>query len=385
MKVSGTKARARYWVLGLVAALLALAVEGSRRFELGPWQPLLTIDPERQVLDTPPPSCDGLLAYLRRDAGESIDAQRLAEVAARTASELETSLDGLATGLDSAAADWRPVFARLAADHPPTVEAVLELYRAELERSARFVAERDLVTLPSMPLTVTEVTNRIFEESFPLAVYFGSGTLGVITRRDDPSYLANHCRICVPPLAVHEGVPGHHVAFALAPVPAAGESPGAENAAASRRNLVFQEGWAQYAEVLVAEQGYWEGRPAEQLGALRMMLLRATRAAIDVALHCEALPRAEAERRYASELGMSPDAAGAEVNRHLLAPGSKAAYLVGALQILALREQLAVPNEGLRAFHDRLLVAALPVPTAAREVFGVEAEAFPGRGRLEVR
>lgn len=373
--------------LALVVVLVA-ATEVARRVGLGAWA-RVDVPARDGRLETPEPSCAKLAAYLGTQAGEPIDPLVLRAVAEESRTQLEAELDRVALRLDSNSTDWRPVFRERALEHPASAELVLELYRTELARSEAFVVAHDLVSLPRTPIAVSEVGNRVFRESFPLAVYLPGGQLGVVTQagdEPDPSYLANHCTICVPPLAVHEGVPGHHVGFSAA---ASASPPAAPELAAlvaeGPRNLVVQEGWAQYAELLVAEHGYWDGRDNELLGALRVQLLRATRAVVDVAVHCEGLSRETAEALYVEELAMDPAAAQAELTRQLLAPGSKSTYLVGALQILALREALGVEAGGLRAFHDRLLEWPMPLPRAARERFGVELPAFPAGQLLGVK
>lgn len=374
---------------GLVVAA-TLAVEVTRRLERGPWAPA-TVGLEPGELEGPAPSCGGLRAYLEREAGESIDPQVLRAAAQATREELELRLDqvaaevllrGLASGESATSTqdvDWRDVFATLALDAPTTVEETLELYRTELASSEAFVRQRQLVELPRDPVFVAEVSNPILAGSFPLALYLHGGRLGVITRSEDTSstaYLANHCRVCIPPLAVHEGVPGHHVAFSLG-VPVAPPGGSSESI-----NHVVQEGWALYGEVLMGEEGYWADDPARELGALRMIFWRATRALVDAELHCGELSRADAEDFYRVELGMTADAAATELSRHLLAPGTKASYFVGASQIHALRSVLAVDRESLAEFHNRLLRDPLPIPQAARERFGLELPPFDAEVRL---
>ncbi len=186
---------------------------------------------------------------------------------------------------------------------------------------------------------------------------------------EDPDYLANHCRVCIPPLAVHEGYPGHHVAFRR--MEEAGTSP--PETAELARYKPFVEGWGLYAEALMLEQGYYADADRE-LGAWRMLLLRLLRAEVDAGLHGGGLEPAAAEAIYRDRLLLSPAAAATEVRGHLAKPAVKASYAVGLLQILELRQRLRQiePQLGPRQFHDRLLGPPASLPAIARERFGVE-------------
>lgn len=352
------------WCGGLLV-MAAVASQVARWAEIGPWAPAAMDEPTGElVIDVPLPNCEAFRATLARDAGEVIDPAAVGGVARAVLGRLETALDRAGHHVDPTAADWRGVFERLRQDAPGSSSEVLDWYRSELDQAARFVAQADLMELPDSPIEVVEVKNAVFEETFPLALYLRGGTLGVITRAaSDPSYLGNHCRVCVAPLAVHEGIPGHHLAFSR-------EGPVEPTAPI---NPVVHEGWALYAEVLMLEQGYWRGQPERELAALRMVAWRALRAAVDAELHCGDLDRATAEEVYRRELGMTADAATIELTRHLLAPGHKASYFVGASRILALRE---VAGADRRRFHDRLLGDLGPMPQVAVQVFDVALPAF---------
>jgi uncharacterized protein (DUF885 family) len=352
------------WLGGLLAAA-SVASQVGRWAEIGPWAPAVpAVLMGQPVVDVPAPSCEAFRANLARDAGAPIDPSAVRGAATALFGRLEVALDRAARELDPASGDWRVVFDQLRRDVPSSSAEVLDWYRVELDLAAQFVAAADLMTLPGTPIEVVEVKNAIFEETFPLALYLRGGMLGVITRAgSDPGYLANHCRVCVAPLAVHEGIPGHHLAFshegAVAPT--------------TPINPVVHEGWALYAELLMLEQGYWKDQPGRELAALRMVAWRALRATIDAELHCGDLDRATAEERYRRELGMSAEAATIELTRHLLAPGHKASYFVGASQVLALR---AVAGSDQRHFHDQLLSNLAPFPEVAVGVFGVELPRF---------
>jgi uncharacterized protein (DUF885 family) len=328
------------------------------------------------------PEPAGAAAYreaLRTEAGVEAGPRELAELAAADGARIAARMDALAARM-GAGEDWRAAFEGLGADRPDGPEAVLAAYREEAEGARRFVLERGLVTLPEGPLEVTRTPDHLTAR-YPLTAYLGyrlAVTVG------DGARLADHCRACIPPLAVHETFPGHHTAFLHQRSGAGvGEVPPelAARAAGHLKNRFFHEGWAQYAEALMLEEGYYAGSPERELGAWRNLLFRVERARIDALLHAGDLRPEEA----VAALGgfVAPETAAAELRRHLEEPTLKAAYYVGLLQVLALREaaRAADPAFDLRAFHDRLVRWPLPLPEAARERFGVDlGPGLPERG-----
>ena len=92
-------------------------------------------------------------------------------------------------------------------------------------------------------------------------------------------------------IAYHEGVPGHHLQIGHATYLS-------EQLSRWQRLLGttsgYAEGWALYAERLMAELGYLEN-PDYYLGMLRAQALRAARVVVDIGLHLElAIPKAGA-------------------------------------------------------------------------------------------
>jgi uncharacterized protein (DUF885 family) len=334
--------------------------------------------------DRPPPGDGGPLTseeYARRlaaSAGSELSVDRIVELAVESAARIEERMDRLAEGLGEPGG-WRPVFERLRHETPADEAAVLEAYRVELARAAAFVEDHSIVSSPPPLPQVVVLENPALRAHFPLALYH-DGSLAVTTapgEGDDPAYLRNHCRVCIPPLAIHEGYPGHHVAFTRMADATGAAPPVAELA----RDKPYVEGWALYAELLMLERSYY-GDPEVELAAWRMVLLRLLRAEIDAGLHGGGLSPPAAEALY-QELLLDPAAAAAEVRAHLAKPTAKASYLVGLLQILELRRatRAAHPDLSQRDFHDRLLGPPAPLPRIARQRLGVEL-APPGEGSL---
>jgi uncharacterized protein (DUF885 family) len=162
----------------------------------------------------------------------------------------------------------------------------------------------------------------------------------------------------------HEGVPGHHLQIAQT---------------AYRRDVLNRwrrsmcwvsghgEGWALYAERLMADLGFLED-PADYLGMLGAQSLRAARVVLDIGIHCGLPAPAEVgggtwtyEKAWQFLSAHAYSAEGFrrfELNRYLGWPGQAPAYKIGERVWLQLRED-AQAREGaafdLKTFHRRAL------------------------------
>jgi uncharacterized protein (DUF885 family) len=162
----------------------------------------------------------------------------------------------------------------------------------------------------------------------------------------------------------HERVPGHHLQIATAVLLK-------DRLNAWRRHGCltsgYAEGWALYAEDLMAELGYLED-PGDKMGMLDMQRMRAARVVFDIGLHCGF--RAPAEwgsqvwnpvngRAFLQDhLPLSEAQLEFELTRYLGWPGQAPSYKVGQRvfqQIRTEREQTAGGAFSLRAFHTEVL------------------------------
>ncbi len=165
----------------------------------------------------------------------------------------------------------------------------------------------------------------------------------------------------------HEGVPGHHLQIGTTRYLG-------DQLTRYQRLLAgtsgYVEGWALYAERLMAELGYLED-PAYYMGLLSSQALRAVRVVIDIGMHLE-LPIPEREPYHGGET-WTPELAlpfliersffpeqmlASEVDRYLGWPGQAISYKVGEREWLAAREA-ARDSLGdafdLKSFHQAAL------------------------------
>ncbi|WP_298804201.1 DUF885 domain-containing protein [uncultured Pseudokineococcus sp.] len=162
----------------------------------------------------------------------------------------------------------------------------------------------------------------------------------------------------------HEGVPGHHLQVGHAMVRS-------DVLNRWRRTMAWSsgygEGWALYAERLMAELGHLDD-PGDRMGMLVGSVLRASRVVVDIGLHCGLAAPAEvgggtwdADKVWAyltAHARQDEPVRRFEHLRYLGWPGQAPSYKVGERLWLQLREEVRA-REGeafdLRAFHRRAL------------------------------
>jgi uncharacterized protein (DUF885 family) len=135
-------------------------------------------------------------------------------------------------------------------------------------------------------------------------------------------------------LAYHEGIPGHHFQIATAR--------GLEGLPFIRQQPIYpaySEGWALYAERLMAETGMYEDDPFGDLGRLQAEMFRAVRLVVDTGLHANGWTREQAIEYMVSTTGMGESEVTSEIERYMALPGQALAYKVGQLKILELRDK----------------------------------------------
>jgi len=162
-------------------------------------------------------------------------------------------------------------------------------------------------------------------------------------------------------LVYHETVPGHHFQIALEQENT--DLPKFRQARVLGGISALSEGWALYAEKLVADNGWYDGDPEGLLGMLDAQLFRARRLVVDTGLHAK-----KWTRQQAIDYGLEAS----EVERYVVNPGQACAYMIGQLQILELRDraQTALGDKfSPQQFHNVVLrTGSVPLELLGREV-----------------
>ncbi|MDH6193662.1 uncharacterized protein (DUF885 family) [Mycobacterium frederiksbergense] len=163
----------------------------------------------------------------------------------------------------------------------------------------------------------------------------------------------------------HEGVPGHHLQIGRA-VALAGQL--------NRWRRLgcwvsgHGEGWALYAERLMAELG-WLDDAGDRMGMLDAQRFRAARVVIDIGVHCGlTAPDGgtwDAERAWtflSSHSAMAEENRRFELDRYLGWPGQAPSYAIGQRIWHELRDETLRRGSSLREFHSRALdLGGLPL------------------------
>jgi uncharacterized protein (DUF885 family) len=291
-----------------------------------------------------------------------LDASALRERGRREYDRLSAELRDLSRRV-AGSDDWPAVLTELNRDHPASPEAMRVAYAAWTERARAFLRERALVTLPEGEECDVEPSPPFQRPVLAVASYASPPPFSPSRRghffvpfppdgagpEEVRQRLENNCHAGIPTTAVHETYPGHHwhlVTMKAHPSPVR----------LTFRTPYFSEGWALYAEQMMREQGFFTD-PRHELFQVEALLFRAARIVVDTSLHAGDMTLDDARRFMMERANLTEPTARAEVARYAAWPTQASAYLVGCLEILAIRDRHLGDRRdaaSLREFHDRL-------------------------------
>jgi uncharacterized protein (DUF885 family) len=289
--------------------------------------------------------------------------EEIAEVASRIA------------GAPARAGQVREVLDRIAAGAPVDDTTILPLCRSALAHLTTRVRELDLVTVPDdpveivvMPASRRGVAVAYCDPPGPLETS-GAPTLFAVSPTPPgwpadrvASFYREYNGHMVRELTVHEALPGHALQLARS-----ARYEGATRVRAAFPSGSFAEGWAVYAEEVVAAAGL--GLRAADDDALRMqrlkMLLRSTiNAVLDVRVHAHGMTEAEAMRLMIERGHQEEGEAAGKWRRALLTSAQLSTYYVGYHEVrdAVARLRAATPGATDRQLHDAVLAHGTPPP-----------------------
>jgi hypothetical protein len=269
----------------------------------------------------------------------------------------------------------RAALARAAADVPDD-DTIVELAKVSLDEATEFVRAQDLVTLIDDPLVIMEMPE--FARGVSVAYCDPPGLL-------EPAELPTF--FCISPtpadwspervssfyreynshmlrdLTVHEATPGHFLQLAHAR-----RFRGGTRARAIGWSGPFVEGWAVYAEELMAERGFG-GLPV-RLQQLKMQLRMSINAIIDQRIHCDGMTEDEAMALMMGRGFQEDGEAAGKWRRAQLSSTQLSTYFVGYTEVRGIADERPA-NVTLRDWHDRMLAHGSPPPRHLRTLLNL--------------
>ncbi len=317
---------------------------------------------------------------------QTLKARAQAAVAAIRVQMYALSRQALANTLDAPPAPAHPTPAqqqavieaalKLTYAQRPSRDALMSTAESELQSATAFVRAKGFVAMPDAPVKV--ITMPKFQQGTAVAYDDAPGALekeldnfvaispipGDWTDAQATSFLSEYNAYMINDLIVHEGMPGHYLQLDHA-----NKDPSVLRAVLS--SGPFVEGWAVYAEGMMADEGFVNSDPLFRLTVLKMRLRSVTNTLLDIGIHTEGMTREQAmDLMMKTAFQQEREAAGKWVRANL---GSTQllSYFTGYDQHMALREE-AKQRWGsaysLRRYNDAVLAHGSPPIRFVREL-----------------
>ena len=273
-------------------------------------------------------------------------------------------------GTPSAAEEQAAISAalELAYADRPTPDSLVDTAKRTLAAATDFVRAKDLITLPAAPIQVILMPE--FQRGVAVAYCDWPGPLdkGLPTfyavspipadwsTAKAESFLREYNNRGIQEIAIHEAMPGHYVQGAHA-----NAYPSVLRAALGSGSFI--EGWAMYAEDLMADSGFLDGDPLYLLVHLKVRLRSIANAILDQAIHVDGIGHDEAMRLMVDRAFQQEGEAEGKWTRARVTSGQLSTYFVGYEEHWQLRreaEQSWGKDFALKRYHDTALSFGSP-------------------------
>ena len=269
----------------------------------------------------------------------------------------------------------KAILNRLADDHPNNV-TIVPMAKEKLAECTEFVKSKNLVSVPDEPIKIMVMPE--FERGVAVAYCDAPGALETkgetfftISPTPDDwnakrvlSFFREYNNYMLSDLTIHEAMPGHYLQLMHSN---AFQAP--TKIRAIFASGTFIEGWATYAEQLMAEQGF--GGPEVKMQQLKMRLRLIINAIIDQKIHTEGMTEEQAMAMMMDEGFQEEGEAAGKWRRACLTSTQLSTYFVGNLEINRIRDQYMAkygPKINIREMHDRMLSFGSPAPKFVMEM-----------------
>jgi uncharacterized protein (DUF885 family) len=295
----------------------------------------------------------------------------------RAEDDLERLTDEIAEVAAALGGTPRQVLDRLGAAAPDE-ETILAFCAGALAAQTAFVRSRDLVTLYDDPVEVIDMPemNRGIAVAYcdppgPLEPVPGATFIAVSPTPKDwtaervASFYREYNRHMVHNLMVHEAMPGHYLQLQHSR-----RFTGATRLRAALWSGPFVEGWAVYAEELMARHEYpGEDDPAAvRMQQLKMQLRMVINAILDHRVHARGMTEAEAMTLMTARGFQEDGEASGKWRRAQLTSAQLSTYYVGYTEVADLAADLRRRGLSERAAHDSMLAHGSPPVRLLREL-----------------
>lgn len=295
----------------------------------------------------------------------------------RATGDLERVTDEIIEVAAALGATPREVLDRLGAAAPDEA-TILSFCAAALDAQTAFVREHDLVTLYDDPVEVIDMPeiNRGIAVAYcdppgPLEPVPGATFIAVSPTPKDwtaervASFYREYNRHMVHNLMVHEAMPGHYLQLQHSR-----RFTGASRLRAALWSGPFVEGWAVYAEELMADHEYpGESDPAAvRMQQLKMQLRMIINAILDARVHARGMTETEAMTLMTARGYQEDGEASGKWRRAQLTSAQLSTYYVGYTEVADLAADLRERGLSERAAHDSMLAHGSPPVRLLREL-----------------
>ncbi len=258
----------------------------------------------------------------------------------------------------------------------PTRDTVVDVAKAELAKATDFVRAKNLITLPDAPVQVIPmpefqrgVTVAYCDSPGPLdkqlATFYAVSPIPTDWKPEQvASFLREYNTRAIAELGVHEGMPGHYVQIWHS-----NKYPSTLRAVLSSGSFV--EGWAVYAERMMAEQGFRDNDPLYHLIQLKWYLRGIANAILDQAIQVDNMSEKDAMALMTEQTFQEEREAAGKWTRARLTSAQLPTYFVGLQEHLDLLHEVQKRDGAkfdLRTYHDAVLAYGSPPVRFVREL-----------------
>jgi hypothetical protein len=276
------------------------------------------------------------------------------------------------------------VLDRLAADGEVTDATIVGLCEQAMQQTTEFVIEHDLVTVYDDPVKIIvmpeihrgvavaycDPPGPLEQESLP--TYFAVSPTPEDWSADRVrSFYREYNAHMLQNLTVHEAMPGHVQQLAHNSRYAADV-----NVRKALWSGSFVEGWAVYAEEVMADAGYRSDEglaDAARMQQLKMQLRMTINAILDARVHAHGMTEQEAMALMMERGHQEEGEAAGKWRRVLLTSGQLSTYYVGYVEVADLARDLAAARPGatMRERHDEMLAHGSPAARHLRTLLAL--------------